>query len=141
MQMFCPPNALVLTPAFLSSGCSVCTSIVTGNGRQIRILIFARMHAHILAGHVTRSASQETRYSSSGFARKNSRQKTPPHRIAYLYEAYMDNLGSQPSLFRHLRAAVGECVCPSSFCPTRFQNVWFSLELVQLLAVSVSHEM
>ena len=53
----------------------------------------------------------------------------------------MDNLGSQKSPFRRLQAATSEYVCRSPFCPARFYNSRFSLELVPLLAVSVSHEL
>ena len=99
--------------------------------RSCNNIYLLRMRTYWQAMWLIQSASQETRYS---FARK---AKDTQHRIACLYEAYMDNLGSQPLLFRHRRAAVGECVCRSSFCPTHFQNIWFSLELVLLLAMSV----
>ena len=53
----------------------------------------------------------------------------------------MDNLGSQKLPFRRIQAATSEHVCRSPFCPERFQNHQFSLELAPLLAVSVSHEL
>ena len=53
----------------------------------------------------------------------------------------MDNLESQKSPFRRLQAATSEYVCRSPFCAAHFYNPRFSLELVPLLAVSVSHEL
>ena len=53
----------------------------------------------------------------------------------------MDNLQSQISLFRRLRATNGDYVCRSPFCPTHFWNAQFSLKLAPLLVMSVSHEM
>ena len=75
-----------------------------------------------------------------GSLSKELQAKDTQHRITYLYEAHVDNLESQLLLFRRLRTATGEYVCRSLFCSARFRNAWFSLELVPLLAVSVSHE-
>ena len=72
-----------------------------GNGRQIRMLILA----------CTRTSWQTNQLAKKLVTRRAaSLERTPGKRIAYLYEACVDNLGSQPSLFRRLWAAIGECV-------------------------------
>ena len=61
--------------------------------------------------------------------------------MAYLDEAHMGNLESQTLLFRRLQATIGEHINFVNLCFVPCTSKMFNLEVVSLLAMTVSHEM
>ena len=110
------------------------------------------MHMHILADHVTlQSASQEPRYSSSCFAHNNSRHKAPrmesptstKHTRVISNPKRCSFVVSGPPL---VNTFVNLCFVPCtsktlSLVIYKVLYLWFSLEVVLLLAMPVSHKM
>ena len=94
------------------------------------------------AMRLVQSTSQETRYSCSLFALKNSGYKTSSTESPTSTEhTWTISNPRQMSLFRRLQTTTGEYICRSLFCCIRFWNAPFSMELAPLLAASESHEM
>ena len=102
------------------------------------------MTRHILANHrpcdlfnqlakklVTRAAALLARFPG---IRRLQQNRLPPG-------STRGQSGIPEVAFCCLQTATSEYVCRYQFCPACFKNARFSLELVPLLAVSVSHDM